>query len=209
MGETPHLKSSCYFYRWKKIHCSLKKHEVLLRQWVKIDSLMRKSMTAFGWVIVGTEEQLFLTHYRFRLEESDDVWPGFLLIPISDRALRNVYASESLRSLSLHRQKKLEHKTPTAKMWSLFVPSIAPRIARFLPELPIHRSLLLSSLHLKWSRISCIKKSETNMHFKSKRCVSTDKIVHHLTAEWTYTMDFPWSRFIQVFLVNTKRVSLL
>lgn len=44
-------------------------------------------------------------------------------------------------------------------------------------------------------------------------CVSTHKTVHHLTAEWTYTMDFPWgefrSGFIQVFLVHTKRLHML
>lgn len=72
----------------------------------------------------------------------------------------------------------------------------------------ISRSLLSESQFKPLSH-----NSEKIMYFKRKRCVSTDKIVHHLTGQWTNTMDFLWveflSGFTQVFLVQSKRVSLL
>lgn len=47
---------------------------------------------------------------------------------------------------------------------------------------------------------------------EEKVCISTDKIFHYLTAEWTYRMDSQClefiSGFIQAFLVHTNRASL-
>lgn len=166
-----YLKSSCYFLQVEKKNTTLTWKVWSFAKTMGENWLADETSDSWGWKNI-----IFLMHYRFRWEEGDDVWSGFLLIPVSDQ---NIYASESLKPLPLYLRRNQSIKNPLrCDLCS------SPQSFQWLLEFcwSYSRTEVCYYQDLNWSYISCNKKcehakcllQEVKVCFNRKNCSPSD-----------------------------------